>query len=174
MRRFPRTGISQTRPTRIGPSEDDQALADLFADLPEGSRRVLELRYRDGLEIDEIAERLDMTSETPSIRPCTAAMSEAEGVASVPADSHVEQLFDEWAASYGAARTPIALSYLERAGSTRRRPATLMDGFLRLAPRDASDRGDAAARTGMGAAEPRRSSSCARAAASVATQSSMP
>ena len=43
------------------PLEDDEALDDLFADLPEGSRRVLELRYREGLEIDEIAERLDMT-----------------------------------------------------------------------------------------------------------------
>ena len=48
----------ETDPYR--PLEDDQALADLFADLPEGSRRVLELRYRDGLEIDEIAARLDI------------------------------------------------------------------------------------------------------------------
>ena len=43
------------------PLENDEALQDLFADLPEGSRHVLELRYRDGLEIDEIAERLGMT-----------------------------------------------------------------------------------------------------------------
>jgi RNA polymerase sigma factor (sigma-70 family) len=43
------------------PLEDDEALEDLFADLSEGSRRVLELRYREGLEIDEIAERLGMT-----------------------------------------------------------------------------------------------------------------
>jgi RNA polymerase sigma factor (sigma-70 family) len=42
------------------PFEDDQALEDLFADLPEVSRRVLELRYREGLEIDQIAERLGM------------------------------------------------------------------------------------------------------------------
>jgi Sigma-70, region 4 len=42
------------------PLEDDEALEDLFADLPEGSRHVLELRYREGLEIDEIAERLGM------------------------------------------------------------------------------------------------------------------
>ena len=38
--------------------EDDEALEDLFADLPEGARRVLELRYRKGLEIEEIAEQL--------------------------------------------------------------------------------------------------------------------
>jgi RNA polymerase sigma factor (sigma-70 family) len=43
------------------PLEDDDSLEQLFADLPEGARHVLELRYRDGLEIDEIAERLDMT-----------------------------------------------------------------------------------------------------------------
>ncbi len=48
----------ETDPYR--PLQDDQALADLFADLPEGSRRVLELRYRDGLEIDEIAAQLDL------------------------------------------------------------------------------------------------------------------
>jgi RNA polymerase sigma factor (sigma-70 family) len=41
--------------------EDDEVLAALFADLPEGSRRVLELRYREGLGIDEVAERLGMT-----------------------------------------------------------------------------------------------------------------
>ena len=40
---------------------DDAALEDLFAELPEGTRRVLDLRYREGLEIDEIAERLGMT-----------------------------------------------------------------------------------------------------------------
>ena len=42
------------------PLEDDEALEDLFADLPEGARRVLDLRYQEGLEIDEIAERLGM------------------------------------------------------------------------------------------------------------------
>lgn len=46
----------ETDPYR--PLEEDQALEDLFADLPEGSRRVLELRYRDGLDIDEIAAQL--------------------------------------------------------------------------------------------------------------------
>ena len=61
MCRFPTAGIPPTKPTRTGPFEDDEALADLFAELPEGSRRVLELRYREGLEIDEIAERLGMT-----------------------------------------------------------------------------------------------------------------
>ena len=43
------------------PLEDAQALDDLFAELPDGSRRVLGLRYQDGLEIDEIAERLGLT-----------------------------------------------------------------------------------------------------------------
>ena len=40
--------------------EEDEALEDLFAELPEGARRVLELRYIEGLEIDEIAQRLDL------------------------------------------------------------------------------------------------------------------
>jgi RNA polymerase sigma factor (sigma-70 family) len=48
----------ETDPYR--PLEEDQALEVLFADLPEGSRRVLELRYRDGLEIDEIAAQLEL------------------------------------------------------------------------------------------------------------------
>jgi RNA polymerase sigma factor (sigma-70 family) len=42
------------------PLEDDEALDQLFDALPEGARRVLDLRYREGLEIDEIAERLEM------------------------------------------------------------------------------------------------------------------
>jgi RNA polymerase sigma factor (sigma-70 family) len=41
--------------------EDTQALDHLFSGLPDGSRRVLGLRYQDGLEIDEIAERLGLT-----------------------------------------------------------------------------------------------------------------
>jgi len=40
--------------------EQDEALEDLFAELPEGARRVLELRYIEGLEIDEIAQRLEL------------------------------------------------------------------------------------------------------------------
>ncbi len=48
----------ETDPYR--PLEDDEALEQLFADLPEGARRVLDLRYHEGLEIDEIAERLGM------------------------------------------------------------------------------------------------------------------
>jgi RNA polymerase sigma factor (sigma-70 family) len=40
--------------------EEDEALEDLFAELPEGARRVLELRYIEGLEIDEIAQRLEL------------------------------------------------------------------------------------------------------------------
>jgi RNA polymerase sigma factor (sigma-70 family) len=36
-------------------------LMDLFADLPEKTRRVLELRYLRGLEHDEIARQLQMT-----------------------------------------------------------------------------------------------------------------
>ena len=35
-------------------------LADLFASLPEGTRRVLELRYVAGLEIEQIAEKLGL------------------------------------------------------------------------------------------------------------------
>jgi RNA polymerase sigma factor (sigma-70 family) len=42
------------------PLEDDQALEVLFAPLPEGARRVLELRYREGLELEEIAARLEI------------------------------------------------------------------------------------------------------------------
>ncbi|MEO9176544.1 MAG: RNA polymerase sigma factor [Gaiellales bacterium] len=48
----------ETDPYR--PLEDDQVLEDLFAPLPEGARRVLELRYREGLELEEIAVRLDL------------------------------------------------------------------------------------------------------------------
>jgi RNA polymerase sigma factor (sigma-70 family) len=40
------------------PLEDDQALEVLFAPLPEGARRVLDLRYRHGLELEEIAAKL--------------------------------------------------------------------------------------------------------------------
>ena len=40
--------------------EEDHDLEQLFADLPDGARRVLDLRYREGLEIDEIAERLEL------------------------------------------------------------------------------------------------------------------
>jgi RNA polymerase sigma factor (sigma-70 family) len=36
-------------------------LDSLWADLPEGAREVLDLRYGEGLEIDEIAERLGKT-----------------------------------------------------------------------------------------------------------------
>ena len=36
-------------------------VSDLFAPLPEQTRRVLELRYLSGREIDQIAEELDMT-----------------------------------------------------------------------------------------------------------------
>lgn len=50
-----------TRPILTVLSRTMRRSTTLFADLPEGSRRVLELRYREGLEIDEIAERLDMT-----------------------------------------------------------------------------------------------------------------
>ena len=35
-------------------------LGSLFADLPEQTRRVMELRYLDGLELIQIAEQLDM------------------------------------------------------------------------------------------------------------------
>src|SRR5215210_4115349 len=40
---------------------DGSDLDVLWADLPEGSREVLDLRYVEGLEIDEIAERLGKT-----------------------------------------------------------------------------------------------------------------
>jgi RNA polymerase sigma factor (sigma-70 family) len=40
--------------------EEGEALEDLFAELPEGARRVLELRYIEGLKIDEIAQRLEL------------------------------------------------------------------------------------------------------------------
>jgi len=40
---------------------DDSDLDALWADLAEGDRRVLDLRYVQGLEIDEIAERLGKT-----------------------------------------------------------------------------------------------------------------
>ena len=43
-----------------GPLVEDEALEWLFGGLPEGARRVLDLRYRQGLEIAEIAERLGL------------------------------------------------------------------------------------------------------------------
>ena len=51
-------------------------------------------------------------------------------------DVLVEQLFDEWAASYGRGENPDPLSYLERAGTHADDLSRLMDGFLRLAPRN--------------------------------------
>jgi RNA polymerase sigma factor (sigma-70 family) len=51
-------------PERDDPTEavDSRSyLMDLFADLPEKTRRVLELRYLRGLELDEIARQLEMT-----------------------------------------------------------------------------------------------------------------
>jgi len=41
--------------------EQDYDLARVFADLPSRTREVFELRYRQGLEIDAIAQRLNMT-----------------------------------------------------------------------------------------------------------------
>jgi RNA polymerase sigma factor (sigma-70 family) len=38
--------------------EEDYDLERLFAHLPEGDRAVADLRYREGLEVDQIAERL--------------------------------------------------------------------------------------------------------------------
>ena len=51
------------------------------------------------------------------------------------ADALVNQLFDEWAASYGRGENPDPLTYLERAGMHADELSELMDGFLRLAPR---------------------------------------
>ena len=50
-------------------------------------------------------------------------------------DVLIEQLFDEWAASYSRGESPDPLQYLERAGVHADDLSTLMDGFLRLAPR---------------------------------------
>ena len=52
------------------------------------------------------------------------------------ADALVGQLFDEWAASYSRGENPDPLSYLERAGVHADDLSTLMDGYLRLAPRN--------------------------------------
>ena len=52
------------------------------------------------------------------------------------ADVLVGQLFDEWAASYARGENPDPLSYLERAGLHADDLSRLMDGFLRLAPRN--------------------------------------
>lgn len=46
---------------RAGDPDERIALKQMLADLPPRAREVLELRYLDGLEIVQIAERLDMT-----------------------------------------------------------------------------------------------------------------
>jgi hypothetical protein len=51
-------------------------------------------------------------------------------------DVLVNQLFDEWAASYGRGENPDPLSFLERAGAHADDLSGLMDGFLRIAPRN--------------------------------------
>ena len=48
-----------THPTAEQLVSDDY-IASLFVDLPPQTRRVMELRYLDGLEHDQIAEQLDM------------------------------------------------------------------------------------------------------------------
>ncbi len=53
----------------------------------------------------------------------------------MPADGKVNQLFDEWAASFVRGENPDALSYLELAGAHADELAALMDGFLQFAPR---------------------------------------
>jgi hypothetical protein len=55
----------------------------------------------------------------------------------VPADTVINQLFDEWAARYARGESPDPLAYLERAGAHADDLARLMDGFLQLAPRNA-------------------------------------
>ena len=55
------------------------------------------------------------------------------------ADVLVSQLFDEWAASYARGENPDPLAYLERAGMHAEDLSRLMDGFLRLAPRNEPD-----------------------------------
>ena len=52
------------------------------------------------------------------------------------ADILVNQLFDEWAASYARGENPDPLLYLERAELHADDLSTLMDGLLRLAPRN--------------------------------------
>ena len=58
--RSPRLG-PRRRGRSVPPLEDDAGARPAVRRPPRRSRRVLELRYRDGLEIDEIAERLGMT-----------------------------------------------------------------------------------------------------------------
>src|SRR5262249_11417857 len=48
--------VSDEDPYRV--FEEDYDLERLFADLPDGDRAVATLRYREGLEIEQIAERL--------------------------------------------------------------------------------------------------------------------
>jgi RNA polymerase sigma factor (sigma-70 family) len=48
--------VSDEDPYRV--FEEDYDLERLFEDLPQGDREIASLRYRDGLEIGEIAERL--------------------------------------------------------------------------------------------------------------------
>jgi RNA polymerase sigma factor (sigma-70 family) len=50
--------LEQDAPDPFESFEDTHDLASLFADLPARRREVLELRYIDGLEFGEIAERL--------------------------------------------------------------------------------------------------------------------
>ena len=51
------------------------------------------------------------------------------------ADALVNQLFDEWAASYARGVNPDPLPYLQRAGAHAADLSMLMDCFLRAAPR---------------------------------------
>jgi hypothetical protein len=53
----------------------------------------------------------------------------------VRADVLVNQLFDEWAASYARGENPDPRGYLERAGMHADDLSTLMEGYLRAAPR---------------------------------------
>jgi hypothetical protein len=55
----------------------------------------------------------------------------------VPAEALVNQLFDEWAASYARDENPDPLAYLERAGTHADELAELMDAFLVLVPANA-------------------------------------
>jgi RNA polymerase sigma factor (sigma-70 family) len=50
--------LDQEAPDSFESFEDTHDLASLFAELPRRRRDVLELRYIDGLEFEEIAERL--------------------------------------------------------------------------------------------------------------------
>jgi hypothetical protein len=73
----------------------------------------------------------------------------------VRADVLVNQLFDEWAASYARGENPDPLSYLERAGMHADDLSRLMDGFLRLAPRnEPAEETLALARAWIGGASP--------------------